>query len=483
MKTSYDTFFRRWFCPLVGFAVLILSANSFADDKNPPATSQPADVKAQRLNVLHQRIASPRTPTTGPAAVKAAAAAQRANRGNAAKKENHDKAPGTVIPAPTVVLKDGEVPAIKFDEPTFDFGRVEGGPDVSHEYTFTNTGTGPLELLNVKPSCGCTTAGDYDKIVQPGKKGKIPVKISTRKATGNIHKTITVHTNGTGESAMVILHLQGEVWQPIQIKPLSASFARISSEEIVKGKSTKLEITNNLDTLLKLEEPQVSEKSFKAELKTIEAGKKYELLVTMQQEHKSGSISGNITINTGLKERPVLEIPVYAFITEVVDVSPDELVLPTSRTNSLQRQIYIRATDQRKMKISDIQSSNPALKLQLSDVRDGTIYQLIVEIPSTYTPPTKGDTITMKTDHPKTPKITIPIRQSAIPESTISAAPGNARRAGTTFNTATTQSVGSPQPNATGATPSTPAKSSDASKTPAAGAKDAPKGNAQPSGH
>ncbi len=55
------------------------------------------------------------------------------------------------IPKPTVVLKPGEVPAIKFDTPDYDFGRVRSGPDITHDFWFTNTGTGPLEILKVRP--------------------------------------------------------------------------------------------------------------------------------------------------------------------------------------------------------------------------------------------------------------------------------------------------------------------------------------------
>ncbi len=64
----------------------------------------------------------------------------------------HEVKPGAEVPQPTVVLKPGEVPAIKFDMPTYDFGRVRSGPDVEHEFWFTNTGNGPLEILSVKPS-------------------------------------------------------------------------------------------------------------------------------------------------------------------------------------------------------------------------------------------------------------------------------------------------------------------------------------------
>jgi hypothetical protein len=55
------------------------------------------------------------------------------------------------VPQPTVMLKPGEVPGITFKEPAYDFGRVRSGTDVTHDFEFTNTGNGPLEILLVKP--------------------------------------------------------------------------------------------------------------------------------------------------------------------------------------------------------------------------------------------------------------------------------------------------------------------------------------------
>ncbi len=55
------------------------------------------------------------------------------------------------IPKPTVVLKPGEVPAIKLIDPVYEFGRVRSGEKITHTFTFKNTGNGPLEILKVKP--------------------------------------------------------------------------------------------------------------------------------------------------------------------------------------------------------------------------------------------------------------------------------------------------------------------------------------------
>jgi len=55
-------------------------------------------------------------------------------------------------PQPTVQLKPGEVPGIAFDTQDFNFGRVPAGSDIAHDFWFTNTGNGPLEILSAKPS-------------------------------------------------------------------------------------------------------------------------------------------------------------------------------------------------------------------------------------------------------------------------------------------------------------------------------------------
>ena len=50
----------------------------------------------------------------------------------------------------------------KWDETTHDFGKIDQGKPVSTEFVFTNTGTTPLVISNVKGSCGCTVT-EYTK--------------------------------------------------------------------------------------------------------------------------------------------------------------------------------------------------------------------------------------------------------------------------------------------------------------------------------
>ena len=68
---------------------------------------------------------------------------------------------------------EAAAPRAQFAELAFDFGKVKSSEKPKHEFVVTNVGSLPLEILEVKPGCGCTVLGTCDKQIQPGKTGKI----------------------------------------------------------------------------------------------------------------------------------------------------------------------------------------------------------------------------------------------------------------------------------------------------------------------
>ena len=105
-------------------------------------------------------------------------------------------APGGATPVKPVAVHPsvapGAGPRIEFGEREHDFGEVQAGQKFQHTFVFTNTGLSTLEILQVRPSCGCTTAGEWDKRVEPGGVGQIPIQFNTANFSGMIHKTVSV---------------------------------------------------------------------------------------------------------------------------------------------------------------------------------------------------------------------------------------------------------------------------------------------------
>lgn len=75
-------------------------------------------------------------------------------------------------------------------------------------FEFKNTGSVPVIVTNVAPSCGCTTAEKPTEPVAKGKSSKIVVGYDTKRV-GEFTKTITVTTNVSAEP--IILTIKGTV--------------------------------------------------------------------------------------------------------------------------------------------------------------------------------------------------------------------------------------------------------------------------------
>ncbi|MGW9685577.1 DUF1573 domain-containing protein [Flagellimonas sp. 2504JD1-5] len=97
---------------------------------------------------------------------------------------------------------------IEFKSETIDYGEIAKGSDGVRVFEFTNTGTAPLVISNVKSSCGCTIPKKPEDPILPGKTGQIQVKYDTNRV-GPIRKAITVTSNAT--TATKVLKIKGTV--------------------------------------------------------------------------------------------------------------------------------------------------------------------------------------------------------------------------------------------------------------------------------
>ena len=92
-----------------------------------------------------------------------------------------------------------------------DYGTIEKGADGVREFKFTNTGSSPLYITQVRSSCGCTIPKKPTDSIMPGVEEVIEVKYDTNRV-GPIRKTITVSSNAL--TPMVALQIKGTVEEP-----------------------------------------------------------------------------------------------------------------------------------------------------------------------------------------------------------------------------------------------------------------------------
>lgn len=102
-------------------------------------------------------------------------------------------------------------PHIAFDKVLHDYGKIQETDGIaSYKFEFTNTGSAPLIIQQVNPTCGCTSSDYTKKPVMPGEKGFISSEYNPANRPGPFDKTIRVYSNSI-ENPNIVLRIKGDV--------------------------------------------------------------------------------------------------------------------------------------------------------------------------------------------------------------------------------------------------------------------------------
>ncbi|MEZ4774067.1 MAG: DUF1573 domain-containing protein [Bacteroidia bacterium] len=124
--------------------------------------------------------------------------------------QNADPATTPKVPDFQAKAEEMAKTTVEFASEEYNYGQVQAGTNVTHQFKFKNTGTEPLVLTRVKASCGCTTPSYSKDPIPPGQEGFIDVVFNSAGKSGVQNKTVTVTGNFEG-SINKILRISGEV--------------------------------------------------------------------------------------------------------------------------------------------------------------------------------------------------------------------------------------------------------------------------------
>lgn len=308
---------------------------------------------------------------------------------------------------------NADAPRIEFAEPVHDFGEITSGAKVTHSFEFSNTGSSTLEITKVNTSCGCTTAGEWDRVLEPGQKGAIPIEFNSGSFSGNIMKTVTVLSNDP-ERSTVVLQIKGNIWTPIEITPRSVVFQYDSGSPT--GETKVIKIRNNLDTPLVLSAPEWKQEAFKVELEELKPGKEFALNITTLPPVGTGTISAPITLKTTLTNTPRLSVHALAVERQPFSISPSRIYLPAEPLAEPNRPLVtIRKLTDRSVTLSDPAINVPGVEVKLEEVEPGKVFRLTPVFPEGLEiKPGQRVELSVKTTDPRRPVIQIPVLARAV---------------------------------------------------------------------
>lgn len=112
---------------------------------------------------------------------------------------------------------NADLPDIKFEEETHDFGRITQGEKVAFGFKFKNTGGSNLIISSANGSCGCTVPEYPKKPILPGEEAVVNVVFASEGKSGIVEKSITIVTNC--EPSTKIIYIKANIIVPTSANP------------------------------------------------------------------------------------------------------------------------------------------------------------------------------------------------------------------------------------------------------------------------
>jgi hypothetical protein len=209
--------------------------------------------------------------------------------------------------APKLVMKE---------KPTFDVGAVFRPAPLAHVFLITNAGDEDL-TLDVQPHCGCTLA-DVDKIIKPGKTGKVKLSVATARFVGFVSKTAAMRSNDPAHASME-LAVEGTVKTHVSVSPSETITLRGHVGEaprkellLMSDQPTPIVVTNVASSL-----PVI-----RHETRGTADGKAVELFAWMDENAPIENVNGTITFSTNVPAQPSVTINVFGQVLGPIEATP-----------------------------------------------------------------------------------------------------------------------------------------------------------------
>jgi Protein of unknown function (DUF1573) len=299
-------------------------------------------------------------------------------------------------------------PKLQFQTNAIDFGSVTAGEIVNRTFVFTNNGDETLIISSVQPGCGCTTAGEWTKHVEPGNTGTIPLTFNSKAFDGPVTKTIIVQCNARSNETVTLL-LRGTIHREIIITP---DIARLLLYPNSVSASATVHVTNSGVQLLELYEPTISSSKsnfFTLTMKTNIPGREYEVTIVTEPRQTFKLDYGKLTIHTSLSNQPTISTAFMVAPSPWFRIEPAHIMVPAGSTNKVVSNITVVNNAPYHVFLSNPRCSDPSIPVTLGTERTGEVYNLRATIPTNYHN-NEPLTVTVDTSNTNQPSISVPFK-------------------------------------------------------------------------
>jgi len=307
-------------------------------------------------------------------------------------------------------------PVIEIVEKIKDFGTVPKGEKIKAVFQVRNTGKAPLEISQVRPTCGCTVA-NFDRTIAAGGTGKVEAEVDTTGFAGPISKAVLVFSNDPA-APQVNLVIKADVRSFIDVVPRPL----ISFVNVLQGEAAteKLKLVATDDAEWKIETVDAGGGPYKVTFRPLaenervpdRKGSQWELVVTVPADAKEGILNQSLKVKTTSPKATEVTIRIAGNVRAPVQVVPNEVNFGTVTSDALIGQNVLVINNRRgtEMQISEAKLDNPSFSAEVIPLQAGQRYQVAVTMKAGAPKGAQKATLKIATSDPTRKVITVPVQ-------------------------------------------------------------------------
>jgi hypothetical protein len=228
-----------------------------------------------------------------------------------------------------------------------DFGTVPKGTLGVHKFTVTNIYDVPIQVIDIRRTCGCLEAFPPERVLQPNEQADFVVTMDTGKFTGPNAQTMYV-TFGPQYVSTAVLRFQAESRADVMLNPGRVHFGTVAqgsrpSETVAidyQGPQRDWQVTGVVPPAGPLD---VTVKPASAPGAWL--GKKYQVTVALKPDAPAGPVAEVVALRTNDPASPVVYVNVTGLVQAPLSLSTSKVQFGTVKLGEAAKfRVLVRAT-------------------------------------------------------------------------------------------------------------------------------------------
>jgi hypothetical protein len=253
-------------------------------------------------------------------------------------------------------LAQTPAPIIYFNKTHHDFCKILQNKKVSYKYEVINNGNAPLQIREIRSSCGCAYSLFGQKRLMPNENHFIEVCFDSTGLRGTIYRSLEVISNDPANPSLA-LTFEANIIREIEPSMSIVNFNKISRDSLTYV-AIRLESGNGQPVdVIETEVPDVPFLSYK----TQKDGNDVILKITIDGQFIPKYIysgKNNLTVRTASDKIPTLSFIIQWNLQTPISATPDKIILHDTAGKELRVTVNLKHADGKPFGILEAKSNS-----------------------------------------------------------------------------------------------------------------------------